>query len=635
MMMSKRNYEKKLRDEEEATAHVFQDFLTSFQSITNTPSKVFIKSAILNPEQPTTTAALPEGQIYLPKPLISNKDVSLKTAIECAKILKDTKIVKNKNKEKPRSNLELLKEEIKQRQLRKEDTLPVSASLQTDGYDPSSTNLFIANLNPKVSEEQLMILFGRYGALASVKIMWPRGEEKFRHYPNTNCGFVAFMSRKDAERALRFLEYRDDMRISWGKSVEIPSQPIYIPPEMTKLFLPPPYSGLPFNAQPLNSTYEKPRNNEELEVLLHNSVVKVTIPLDKRILCIIHRIIEFVVREGPLFEALIMMNEANNPDFSFLFDYKSSLHVYYRWKLYSVLHGDGQKLWSLKPFRMVKNGPIWIPPVPIDYTAGMPDHLISYDKENVKSNLLSNAQSSRLIDLIKNLNLSRAKILTAMSFCLNHSAAIRDSLSIIIDSLKNESTKPQSKIARLFLLSDIFWNCKKRNIKIEDYESSEDLKKIFQNLQLSYINMSTKFDKENFKRRILSVLRSWNSGRLFPMIFIEKLEELFLANEYNEEEDVFSSDEPLDGASLLKRTLTSNNDICILPKVENQHFISSTWNRVDPKDLESQAMSTQKLFELELCGQENEQKKKKKKKRKRKDYEVTVTSKWDDSDNEH
>lgn len=48
-----------------------------------------------------------------------------------------------------------------------------------------------------------MEIFGKYGPLASIKIMWPRSdEEKARQ---RNCGFVAFMSRKDGERALKNL----------------------------------------------------------------------------------------------------------------------------------------------------------------------------------------------------------------------------------------------------------------------------------------------------------------------------------------------------------------------------------------------------------------------------------------------
>lgn len=48
-----------------------------------------------------------------------------------------------------------------------------------------------------------MEIFGKFGPLASIKIMWPRSdEEKARQ---RNCGFVAFMSRKDGERALKSL----------------------------------------------------------------------------------------------------------------------------------------------------------------------------------------------------------------------------------------------------------------------------------------------------------------------------------------------------------------------------------------------------------------------------------------------
>ena len=54
-----------------------------------------------------------------------------------------------------------------------------------------------------MTEEQLCKLFGQYGPLASVKIMWPRtDEEKAR---NRNCGFVAYMNRSDGEKALKEL----------------------------------------------------------------------------------------------------------------------------------------------------------------------------------------------------------------------------------------------------------------------------------------------------------------------------------------------------------------------------------------------------------------------------------------------
>ena len=44
--------------------------------------------------------------------------------------------------------------------------------------DPSSTNIYLGNISPKLSEPQLTQLFGRFGPLASIKIMYPRTDEE-------------------------------------------------------------------------------------------------------------------------------------------------------------------------------------------------------------------------------------------------------------------------------------------------------------------------------------------------------------------------------------------------------------------------------------------------------------------------
>jgi U2-associated protein SR140 len=88
--------------------------------------------------------------------------------------------------------------------------------------------------------------------------------------------------------------------------------------------------------------------------VLERSIVKVVIPTERQLLHLIHRMVEFVVREGPMFEAMVMSKELNNPSYRFLFDNKSPAHVYYRWKIFSVLHGESQREWSTKEFRMFK-----------------------------------------------------------------------------------------------------------------------------------------------------------------------------------------------------------------------------------------------------------------------------------------
>lgn len=73
------------------------------------------------------------------------------------------------------------------------------------------------------------------------------------------------------------------------------------------------------------------------------------------LLALVHRMIEFVVREGPMFEAMIMRREIDNPIFRFLFENESPAHIYYRWKLFSLLQGDTPTEWRQKEFRMFKS----------------------------------------------------------------------------------------------------------------------------------------------------------------------------------------------------------------------------------------------------------------------------------------
>ena len=49
----------------------------------------------------------------------------------------------------------------------------------------------LGNLSTDVNEDVLKKEFGRFGPLASVKIMWPRDDDQRRR--GRNCGFVAYM----------------------------------------------------------------------------------------------------------------------------------------------------------------------------------------------------------------------------------------------------------------------------------------------------------------------------------------------------------------------------------------------------------------------------------------------------------
>lgn len=250
-----------------------------------------------------------------------------------------------------------------------------------------------------------------------------------------------------------------------------------------------------------------------------------------------------------MFEAFIMNKEIGNPEFNFLFDYQNPIHVYYRWKLYSILigqckkyeryfatrlslknyltlAGDGKKKWSMKPFRMFKGGSIWLPPVAPDYSAGMPEELIGTKEKTVDDSKLSESQCHRLITLLRNLTMDRSKVVEAMVFCLNHGQALRDLMEIIIESMRNVDTCPLKKVARLYLLSDILFNSRQTDISLEDGDLN--LMEVFKVFRASLSRMKTVCDKDNFRSRVFRVLHYWDVCKVVSTAFIRKVKRMFV-----------------------------------------------------------------------------------------------------------
>lgn len=353
--------------------------------------------------------------------------------------------------------------------------------------------------------------FGKYGPLASVKVMWPRTDEERAR--NRNCGFVAFMNRKDGERALKHLNGKEimgyEMKLGWGKAVPIPPHPVYLPPKLMELTVPPPPSGLPFNAQvnPKDDAIDpdviKDANEDERNQLLSRTTVKVVAPTDRGVLQLIHRMAEYVINEGPMFEAIIMNREINNPIFRFLFDNSSPAHVYYRWRIFSLLQGDETSNWCTDEFVMFERGSKWKPPPVNPFSKGVPDELLdlsplreepaasssperhsrhsssrssSTRKEadrhksgssrkptvrssDVKKGCLRSHQREKLEEMLRNLTPEKGSIAEAMMYCIDHADGAIEVTECIAESLTILETPLHKKIARFYLISDILHNC--------------------------------------------------------------------------------------------------------------------------------------------------------------------------------
>jgi len=296
---------------------------------------------------------------------------------------------------RPKRAIDSFLDEIKTRQSsgRPPSPDPMARGSYDDG-DPDTTNLYVGNLAPSMTEEALNDIFGKYGEIYSVKIMWPRTEEERAR--KRNCGFVSFMQREDAEAAKAALNEieLDGHRISvgWGKAIKKLSGSTnsvaaggFLKPKASAL---PP--GLPKDMHAKLETVYKAASSaaeksdhdrrsttspsasksnwdsgpraQEREMTSRDEQIRVIPPADRDLRYAIDRLARYIAKDGQQLESMIQEREAGNPKYKCLLEPKSPDGVYYRWKVFSLLMGDKERRWRDKPFQMTVDGPFWIPP---------------------------------------------------------------------------------------------------------------------------------------------------------------------------------------------------------------------------------------------------------------------------------
>jgi len=606
--LSKAKELERRKAEELETAAVLNEYVAEHQ--VRAVGKAFVRAGIEVPEiKPENKMFLPgnietevSDKLYKPKSRMQQLAEEFQKSKAVTEDFKASKDIKKKGAEKKKSNLELFKEELEKQQQERDirrkikkgdlsgiseetlNALPSTFFKQKTGGDDftyqynsgskdtgdgMTTNLFVSNLNPIMNEEQLCKVFGKYGPLASVKIMWPRTEEEKQK--NRNCGFVAYMNRLDGERALADIEGKDvmdyEMKIGWGKSVPIPPLPVYIHPSQSNVMKPPKQSGFPFNCQ---MPYKLRKQGIQFDGNLENTIVKVVMPTERTILSLINRVVEFVVREGPMFEAMIMNREIQNPLFRFLFDNKSNEHIYYRWRVFSLLQGDNVNKWQTGCFRMFVSGSLWQPPSMNPFhqpiaNSGMTasavlasnsaanvhstadastslamkknfllEHLLKEgptkdDKEEIKK-ILSDRQRDRLEDMLRTITTDRTKIGELMRWSVDHSEYAEEIVECVCESLSILETPIPTKVARLYVVNDILHNTGTKIQNVSNFRKhfQNNLLETMEHLHKALSTCSTKLQQEKFRKQVLSCLAAWQDWSLYPPGFLINLQNVFV-----------------------------------------------------------------------------------------------------------
>jgi len=271
----------------------------------------------------------------------------------------------------------------------------------------------------------------------------------------------------------------------------------------------------------------------------------IKIPADKILKAIIDRLAVHVARDGMCFEYLFMSRERHNPNFDFLKNVKHSDHLYYRWRIISLVFGDSLECWRDSPFQLLVDGYWWIPP---KMSIPEPNQQLSRrqdDSENMHSprrgrvlttaRPLPETERNCLVNTLRQLTNKRQSIREAMAFCIDNSYMCREVVEIISESLTISQTKPDKKLARLYLLSDILHNSKAmvKNASAYRTEIKKKLRKIFCSIKDCYDLQERCSDessnlKDDFKNSVKDVLCLWDGWNVFPSHFVASLRAIFL-----------------------------------------------------------------------------------------------------------
>mmetsp|Transcript_9150 Transcript_9150/g.27534 ORF Transcript_9150/g.27534 Transcript_9150/m.27534 type:complete len:716 (+) Transcript_9150:88-2235(+) len=414
-----------------------------------------------------------------------------------------------------------------------------------DAGDPTTTNIFVGNLSPDVNEEELMRMFGSYGPIASMKIMWPRTEEERAR--GHISGFIAFMDRADAEAAHDSLRRQTldgrELRLAWGRAVSRPSFPLPAP------------AGMEYGGSALR-VYEPDEAMTRADK--SKTGTRIVAPLDLVRRREINILAAYVARDGYEFELAVREKERTKGSvsrFKFLFDPNeadSAEGQYYKWRVFSLLQGDKDSQWRTAPFAYVPGGREIYPPTcgrPVNNPklegeedteriraaeTGGPGGVAADDKDlSIMDSQMKDDEVKQLTQLLRGITWKKKSVAEAMVFCIGRATCAGDIVSIITESLTLAETPMAQKIARLFLVSDILHNSSVAQVKNAwAYRSRFQLvlEEIFASLGASYRSIVGRMTANAMRTQIERVLGAWERWSLYAPETLEKCRLLFTSD---------------------------------------------------------------------------------------------------------
>ncbi|KAJ6596648.1 hypothetical protein B0H10DRAFT_1924645 [Mycena sp. CBHHK59/15] len=411
-----------------------------------------------------------------------------------------------------------------------------------DRGDPQTSNIFVANLPPHVTEQSLGTFFARCGPVGSVKIMWPRTDATIgpgADMTNTRraksaglSGFVSFMKRKDAEEALRELDGFDwggsILRVGWSKAVPIASKPMYSntfsgaerqrtrsrsrSPARDKHLRrssrrsPSPWSHSR-SSSPRRRSYSRSRRHDDSRSLSprrnHIRDEEEEIVTDT----FIRAVAAEIKGHGSKYERNLRERERNNPKFAFLLRKDHRRHAFYRGLIESEVPLGPE--FDDEGYNSVYSS----------------DSAEDSERERVRKNVLGKLARKRFEAMLRALSGKRGEMARCMAFSLEHAEAAHEVAEIIVASLLVDATPVPRKVARLHLICDILHNSAASVPSAWKFrqEFQARLGVVFDHLANIYHSFPGRITAETFKKQITAVVDLWEDWIVFPPDFTSEL----------------------------------------------------------------------------------------------------------------
>uniref|UniRef100_A0A6S8UFV2 CID domain-containing protein n=2 Tax=Ditylum brightwellii TaxID=49249 RepID=A0A6S8UFV2_9STRA len=321
--------------------------------------------------------------------------------------------------------------------------------------------------------------------------------------------------------------------------------------------------------------------------------IRVVSPTDLRRLRFITTVASFIARDGSLLERKLIEKESSNPEFSFLaagdevlsfgstgnndedeeMEVRRNEWIFYRWRVYSFAQGDGFDSWRTEPFVMFQpHGRYWIPP-PLNQEAARREEEAAKQKEEdirsmqeerrrlaEKKDFMTGRQlehakfgvttkgskdgSTKLTKweiekfnelLREKLCASRESICEAMAFCFDKSGAAKEISSLLKDALLEDGcgVSVETRIARLYLLSDVLFNSQQPGVRnaFRYRDAIEAMSpEVFDSLGKHGMGKG-RMTMNKLRMAVSGVLSAWTNWSVYNATFLDELHARFEGKE--------------------------------------------------------------------------------------------------------